>query len=118
MSKFMIYHNPRCSKSRQALEILQENNCEIEIVEYLKHPLSRHDFENLYAKLSTSDREKILRTKEADYKQLLSEGTKLKTASDLYSAIKKFPKILERPIVATDKLAVIGRPPENIKSLF
>lgn len=118
MSKIVIYHNPRCSKSRQALEILEKKGCETEVVEYLKTPLTEAQFKSLFTKLSFEDQKRVLRTKEADYKSLLIDGVSLEKAADIFKVIEKFPKLLERPIVESQEMAIIGRPPENIKALF
>ncbi len=116
MTKFTIYYNPRCSKSRQALALLQQRNIDPEIVDYLKTPLSAAAIQKLLGKLGMSARD-ILRTKEAEFKQL---GLDILNLSDdeIVDLIVKNPKLLERPIVENDNQAALGRPPENILKLL
>jgi arsenate reductase (glutaredoxin) len=111
---FKIYHNPRCSKSRQTLELLKGSGIEPEIVEYLKTPLNHQELEQILKKLDVGAHE-ILRTKEPEF---LSLNIDVKDDSAVLSAIITYPKILERPIVVTDTQAVIGRPPDNIYKLI
>ena len=109
-----IYHNPRCSKSRQTLALIEENNQDVTIVEYLKTPLHIDAIKNLAKLLNVSPRE-MMRVKEAEYKE-----QNLATADDaaLFLAMASTPKLIERPIVTNEKNAIIGRPPENVLSLF
>lgn len=109
-----IYHNPRCSKSRQTLQIIQDANAECEIVEYLKAPLSEATLREIASKLGVSALE-MMRTKETEFKE-----QHLKGASDdaLFAAMAATPKLMERPIVVKADKAVIGRPPENVSSLL
>lgn len=109
-----IYHNPRCSKSRQALALLEENNANAEVVEYLKTPLTKAQISELVKLLNLKPRE-MMRTKEGVYKSL-----NLKEADDeaLIQAIAENPILLERPIVVTDKGAAICRPPELVNDLI
>ena len=111
-----IYHNPRCSKSRQTLELLQSNNIEPEIVLYLETPPSAADIEALLSKLGISARE-LLRNGEDAYKE---NNLKDKSLSDaaLIEAMTKFPKLIQRPIVVKGDKAVLGRPPENVLELI
>ena len=107
-----IYHNPRCSKSRQTLAILREHGYEPEIIEYLKTPLSSTQINSLLEKLGFSSARQALRTGEAEYKAL-----ELKNIDDevqLISAMVSDPKLIERPIVETQDAARIGRPPESV----
>lgn len=109
-----IYHNPRCSKSRQTLKIIEDNNQEVTIIEYLKTPLNKNEIIELLSLLNVSPL-KMMRTKEAEFKE-----QNLKDAPDevLIEAMVNTPKLIERPIVASVNTAVIGRPPENVLSLF
>lgn len=109
-----IYHNPRCSKSRQTLAIIEDNNQEVTIVEYLKTPLTETEIQELCRALSVSPIE-MMRVKEAEFKE-----QKLANADDskLISAMANTPKLIERPIVVKGNKAVIGRPPENVLALF
>jgi len=109
-----IYHNPRCSKSRQTLELLKEKSSqEIEIIEYLKEPISHEDIEKLLTLLSCSPIE-MMRVKETEFKEQALKGADDKT---LITAMVNTPKLIERPIVSNGVKAVIGRPPENALTL-
>ena len=115
MKKFVIYHNPRCSKSRQTKQLCEEAGAELEVVEYLKTPLDQSEIQALLDKLGLKPHE-VIRTKEEAYSQLqLSPDS---SEEELIAAIIKYPILLERPIVVQGKQAVIGRPPENVKELF
>jgi len=111
-----IYHNPRCSKSRQTLALIEEKGITPEIVLYLETPPDEATLRELLKKLGKEPRD-ILRKGEDDYK---NNGLSDKTLSDdaLISAMVKFPKIIERPIVVSGNKAVLGRPPENVLDLI
>jgi len=111
---YTIYHNPRCSKSRQTLQLIEENQKEVTVVEYLKTPLNKAQINELLNLLNISPLE-MMRTKEAEFKE-----QNLKGASDevLIEAMVNTPKLIERPIVTNATSAVIGRPPENVLTLF
>ena len=109
--KLTIWHNPKCSKSRQALEILNEKSVDADVVKYLENTPTKEEIKDVLAKLNISARE-LMRTKEDIYKEL-----QLKDVTDeekLIDAMVENPKLIERPVVITDKKAVIGRPPEKI----
>lgn len=110
-----IYHNPRCSKSRQTLQIIEEAGAKVEIIEYLKDIPSKAELKSVIKLLGVKP-EEILRKGEADFK----DNFKGKTLSDdqWIDAMIKYPKLIERPIVVKEKRAVIGRPPENVKDLL
>jgi arsenate reductase len=109
-----IYHNPRCSKSRQTLELIQQNSSkEIKIIEYLKEPITQEDIQQLLTLLSCSPIE-MMRTKEEEFKEQNLKGADDKA---LISAMIATPKLIERPIVSDGNKAVIGRPPENALAL-
>ncbi|MBD1391194.1 arsenate reductase (glutaredoxin) [Neiella sp. HB171785] len=116
MNTYRIYHNPRCSKSRQTLALLQENGIEPEIIEYLKTPPTPDEIENLAELLHLAPRQ-MMRTKEAEYKEQQLDADDVSEAA-LINAIAKTPKLLERPIVVKGEQAVIGRPPENVLTLI
>ncbi len=104
-------HNPRCSKSREALKILEENGINAEIVKYLETPPTKEEIKELLKMLGINARD-LMRTKEDIYKEL-----KLKDVDDeekLIKAMAEHPKLIERPIVIKDSKAVIGRPPSKI----
>jgi arsenate reductase len=115
-----IYHNPRCSKSRGACELIADSynvaNEPVEIVEYLKQPLSVARLKALNAMLGCPVRE-MVRDSEAVYKEQGLDDAELSDAQ-LYEAIEKYPVLMQRPIVVRNGRAVIGRPPENVKALF
>ena len=109
-----IYHNPRCSKSRQALALLREIDAVPEVIEYLKTPPDESTLRDLLKKLTLTAHE-ILRTKEAEY--TAAGLTPVSTEAEIIAAIGRHPILLERPIIVKDNRAVIGRPPENVKRL-
>jgi arsenate reductase len=115
MSKVRIYHNPRCTKSRETLALLREHGVEPEVVEYLKEPPSAEQVDQLIGKLGLEPHA-LLRTKEAPYAEL--GLSKKSTRAQITSAIVEHPILLERPIVVVGKRAAIGRPPENVLSLL
>ena len=116
MTSVIIYHNPRCSKSRQTLQLLQDNDHQPEIVEYLKSPLTKEQLNGLTSMLNCSVRD-IIRSSEADYKEndLANESL---SDDELLNAIVKMPKLLQRPIVVNDNKAAVGRPPESVLDIF
>ena len=116
MSAYKIFHNPRCSKSRQALKILQDNNCDIEIINYLEIELDVSLIMDVLQKLSLKPRD-ILRTSEQDYKDNNLKEDDL-SDDDLIEYMIKYPKLIERPIVIKGNKAVLGRPPENVFELI
>ncbi len=114
--KAKIYHNPRCSKSRQTLEILKKNNIDIEVIEYLKFPLDKNQISDLLKKLNLSARELLRRGEEIYRKENLSN----KDFADefLIDAMVKNPILIERPIVTFNNRAIIGRPPEKVLEII
>jgi len=116
MSKFLIYHNPRCSKSRQALKIIQDNNCEYTIKLYLEETLTITEIEDVLLKLKMEPRA-LLRIGEEDYKLNNLKNLEL-SDQDIINFMIKFPKLIERPIIIKDLDAVLGRPPENVNNLI
>ncbi|WP_104910743.1 arsenate reductase (glutaredoxin) [Pseudomonas sp. LG1D9] len=116
MTDLTLYHNPRCSKSRGALELLQARGLAPTVVRYLETPLDAAQLEALLGKLGISARQ-LLRTGEDEYKTLNLADASLSEAQ-LIAAIAAHPKLMERPILATANKAVIGRPPENILEIL
>ena len=111
--KVMIYHNPKCSKSRQTLALLQEKGIEPKVVEYMNTPLNTADLKSVLSKLGLGPRE-ILRSKEAK-----EEGIwRLLDGNDIITAIASHPRAMQRPIVVKGDKAVIGRPPENVLKIL
>ncbi|MDG2000448.1 MAG: arsenate reductase (glutaredoxin) [Alphaproteobacteria bacterium] len=109
-----IFHNPRCSKSRETLNIIIENNIKHNITLYLENPLSAEEIRIIIKKLDTTANN-IIRKNEDIYRKL-----NLKDADEetLIKKISENPILLERPIVVKGNRAIIGRPPENVKILF
>ena len=115
MENIKIWHNPRCSKSRNAVTLLEEKGMDPEIVKYLDTPPSREEIVAMLKMLGISARE-LMRTKESIYKEL-----NLKEVADeekLIDALAENPKLIERPIVIKDGKAAIGRPIEKIVELL
>ena len=115
MEKVTIFHNPRCSKSRSALELLRARGIEPVIVEYLKTPPTRAELEELLRKLRMRA-EDVVRKSEETYKTRYAQ----KTLNDVQwlDALVAHPVLLERPIVVKGESAVMGRPPENVLQLL
>ncbi|WP_299591819.1 arsenate reductase (glutaredoxin) [uncultured Microbulbifer sp.] len=111
-----IYHNPRCSKSRQTLQLLQENNIEPEVVLYLETPPDATTLKTLLKKLGINARD-LLRKGEDAYKELNLKDSS-HTDDALIQAMVSHPKLIERPIVIKGDTAVLGRPPENVLELI
>lgn len=111
-----LYHNPRCSKSRQTLQLLQDNNQEIDIIEYLKTPLDKEQLKALISLLGCSVRD-IIRKSEADYKDNNLKNPEL-SDEELLDAMVKMPKLMQRPIAVNGSKAAIGRPPENVLEII
>jgi len=114
--QIVIYHNPRCSKSRAALQLLQERGIEPQIIEYLKTPPSATRLKELLAMLGMSPRD-LMRKGEEPYKNL---GLSDKSLEDdaLVAAMADNPILIERPIVVTGGKARLGRPPEQVLELL
>lgn len=106
-----IYHNPRCSKSRQALALLREKGVEPRIVEYLRTPPDAETLKGILERLGMAPRE-LMRRKEAPYKELDLDNRGLDDAA-LIQAMVDNPILIERPIILKGEKAVIGRPPEK-----
>ena len=113
---FTIYHNPRCSKSRETLALLQDQGVEPQVVLYLQNPPDPATLTQLLKALNLSPRE-LIRNKEDEYKALKLADPSL-TDEDLVAAMCRHPKLIERPIVVKGKRAALGRPPENVLQLL
>ena len=116
MSVYKIFHNPRCSKSRQTLKLLVDNNCEIKIINYLEIDLDVLLIKDTLEKLALKPRD-VLRKNEQDYKDNDLKRDSL-SDDDLIDYMIKYPRLIERPIVINGNKAVLGRPPENVLSLI
>jgi len=113
MTAVTIYHNPRCSKSRQTLALLQERDLEIEIIEYLKNPPNAATIRKLAKQLGVAPHD-LLRQKE--YRELGLEQTE--DSDELVRQIAENPTVLQRPIVVCGRQARVGRPPENVLEIL
>ncbi|WP_426157443.1 arsenate reductase (glutaredoxin) [Pseudomonas sp. TSRC2-2] len=116
MTDLTLYHNPRCSKSRGALELLEARGLSPNVVRYLETPLNAAQIKALLGKLGISARQ-LLRTGEEEFKTLNLADASL-SEQQLIDAIAAHPKLLERPILEVGDRAVIGRPPENVLELL
>ncbi|MGO1750439.1 MAG: arsenate reductase (glutaredoxin) [Marinobacter sp.] len=111
-----IFHNPRCSKSRQTLELLTERGIEPEIIRYLETPPTEQALSDILDALGLEPRQ-LMRTGEQEYKELGLDNTDL-SRTQLIAAMVATPKLIERPIVLANGKAAIGRPPENILTIL
>ena len=110
-----IYHNPRCSKSRQTLSLIEGKNKKVEIIEYLETPATVEEIESILEKLGIKAID-LVRKKE----QIWIEDYKGRDLTDkkIIEAMVENPKIMERPIVIVGNKAIIGRPPENVLTIM
>ncbi|WP_286294453.1 arsenate reductase (glutaredoxin) [Vibrio apostichopi] len=113
----VIYHNPRCSKSRQTLELLEANGVQPEVIKYLDTPLTVEQLKVLFTQLGFTSVREMMRTKEADYKEA-NLGDAAVTDEALFSAMAANPKLFERPVVVANNKAKIGRPPEQVLEIL
>ena len=116
MQEVQIWHNPRCSKSRQALSILEELETPKDVVKYLEEHPSKEQIKNVFKMLGYTSARDMMRTKEAIYKEL-----NLKDETDeekLIEAMAEHPKLIERPIIIKGDKAIIARPPEKAKEFL
>ena len=111
-----IYHNPRCSKSRQTLTLLEENNIKPVIIEYLNTPPDAATLTGILEQLQMNAQE-LIRTGEDEYKQAKDEIAGM-DESTLVTWMTRNPKVIQRPIVLTNKCACIGRPPECVLEIL
>ena len=110
-----IYHNSRCSKSRETLDLLKSSELDFEIVEYLKEKLTKNQIQALINKLGLKPLE-LVRKNEAIWKENFKN--KVLTNTEIVEILSENPTLIERPIIELDNKAVIGRPPENIFNLI
>lgn len=111
-----IYHNPRCSKSRATLALLEQRNANLDVIFYLETPPDVDTLRSICDMLNCSIQD-IIRTGETIYKETVASGES-RTDDDWYRIVATNPILLERPIVIHNNAAAIGRPPENVLSLF
>lgn len=115
MKTYTIWHNPRCSKSREALSILESKGEEVEIIRYLDEMITHEMIKETLKKLGISARE-LMRTKEEEYKTL---GLKDEmNEHKLIEAMVENPRLIERPVIIKGERAVLGRPPQKVLALF
>ena len=116
MSALTLYHNPRCSKSRSTLALLEENEVEPEIIYYLENPPNAEELKVLLKKLDMGLRD-IIRKSEPEFEEL---GLGDETLSDeiVLDLVCKHPRLIQRPIIVKGERAVLGRPPENVFALI
>jgi len=117
MSNFTIYHNPRCSKSRQTLALLKEKGIEPEVIEYLKTPPSLNELQSI-ANLLGKEPLEWIRTGEKIFKELGLSKKDERSPDEWLKILADNPILIERPIVRTPAHAVLGRPPENVLELL
>ena len=111
-----IYHNPRCSKSRATLELLESRGIEVSVIEYLKEPPDEIELRQLLDLLGIPARD-LLRTGEDAYKEMGLQDPEV-SEDDIIAAILKHPILMERPIVVTNGRAKLGRPPEAVLEIL
>jgi arsenate reductase len=116
-NKVTIYHNPRCSKSRATLELLEQNDVSADIVEYMKDPPDKETLQNIISLLKVPARQ-LLRTNEQVYKDAGLDEDEL-SDEEILEALSQCPTLLQRPIVVVDdEKAAIGRPPESVLEIL
>ena len=116
MPKVTIYHNPRCSKSRQTLALIEQKGIDPEVIEYLKTPPSADELARILGLLDLKPRE-LLRKNEAEYREAGLDANDLDDRA-IIDAMVSHPKLIERPIVVVDGKAAVGRPPENVEKIL
>ncbi|TDF41613.1 arsenate reductase (glutaredoxin) [Alteromonadaceae bacterium M269] len=117
MTELTIFHNPRCSKSRQTLQLLTDKDLSPVVFEYLKTPPTVEELRNILNLLGFDDARQLMRKKEAEYKELELDNSAL-SQDDLIKAMVETPKLIERPIVINNGQARIGRPPESVLEIL
>lgn len=116
MTDIIFYHNARCSKSRETLALIDNEQHNIEIIKYLETPPSITTIEQLISQLGFDSARELMRTKETLYKELNLALEQSESA--LIAALHTNPKLIERPIVVANGKAAIGRPPESVLSIL
>ena len=116
MEALSIFHNPRCSKSRKTLEIIEINDVEVQVILYLQDPPSVSELNLLLEKLGMKASE-LVRKRESIIKELDIDLSSISN-DDLISIMAEHPILIERPIVFNESSAIIGRPPENVEELL
>jgi arsenate reductase len=111
-----LYHNPRCSKCRATMQLLEDNDIQANVVEYLNSPPDADTLASLLDMLGLEPRE-LMRQHEAEYREAGLDNPEL-TREQLIAAMVKYPKLIERPIVVSNGKAAIGRPPERVLDIL
>ena len=111
-----IYHNPRCSKSRETLALLEQKGLQPEIIKYLDTPPDADQLKTLLVQLGMNSARELMRTKEEEYKNL--ELAKVHDEDTLIAAMVAHPRLIERPIVVNNNHAALGRPPEQVLDIL
>lgn len=111
-----MFHNPRCSKSRQTLQLLRERNIEPELILYLEQPPSAAELRSVLHRLGLKPRD-LIRKQEPEYRELGLDDPSL-TEQQLIDAMIRTPKLIERPIVLAGDKAALGRPPERVLEII
>ncbi len=117
MSEVIIYHNPRCSKSRATLALLEERGIQPQVIKYLENPPTVEQLAEIQRLLGLSSARDLMRKKEAVYKELGLDNPDL-GEEQLLAAMHDNPKLIERPIVLANGKAAIGRPPESVLEIL
>lgn len=117
MSELKILHNPRCSKSRQTLQLLQDKGLTPQIVDYLNTPISQQELTTIITQLGLNSARDLIRKGESEYKAQNLADVKL-TEEQLIQAMVQTPKLIERPVVLFNGKAAIGRPPEAVLDIL
>ncbi len=112
----IIYHNPRCSKSRATLGLLEKKGVDVTIIKYLETPPSKEELKYILNQLGLEPRQ-LMRKHEKEYRENKLADESL-SRDDLIEAMITFPKIIERPIVVKDGKVAVGRPPENVLAIL
>ena len=116
MADVTIYHNPRCGTCRKALELIKKKGIQPQIIEYLKTPPTAEELDRILKQLGMEPRQ-IIRTKEKEYEQLKLDDPRL-SRRDLIDAMVRHPILIQRPIVLSKGIAVLGRPPESVEKIL
>lgn len=116
MSELIIYHNPKCSKSRQTLKLIKDRNINPKIILYLEEKFSYQELKDIILQLGISPRD-LLRKGEVEYKENNLNNIML-SDDEIINLMVCFPKLVERPIVVKDNQIILGRPPENVLKLI
>lgn len=117
MAKITIYHNPGCSKSREALDLLKKEKADFEVIKYLDHPLAKAEIEKL-VKLLGGNPEQLLRKKDAKFTAAGLDPQKTYTAAEVVAVLAKHGEVMERPVLVAGNKAVIARPTERAREVL